>query len=110
MARPRGKLNREDVMCLPVTPYKVEREWKHVGLSCAVVLAREAAHRCGYVRVPLAHPAHGKHYGEVDVEIHDGLTFAQLEDCTEHEDGQGWWFGFSTAHAFDLWYDPTMRP
>jgi hypothetical protein len=24
-------------MCLPLTPYKIEREWKHAGLSCAVV-------------------------------------------------------------------------
>jgi hypothetical protein len=37
-------------MCLPVNPYKIEREWKAFGLSCAVVLAREASHRCGYVR------------------------------------------------------------
>jgi hypothetical protein len=26
--------------------------------------------------------------------------------CTEHEDGQGWWFGFDCAHAGDMMYDP----
>ena len=93
-------------MCLPVKPYKVEREWKHAGLSCAVVLAREAAHRCGYVRVPPGHPLHGQSYDSPDVDVHGGLTFAELEECKEHEDGQGWWFGFDCAHCFDAMYDP----
>jgi len=96
-------------MCLPVKPFKIEREWKHAGLSCAVVLAREAAHRCGYVRVPPNHPAHGKGYDDVDVDIHGGLTFAEIEPCTEHEDGQGHWFGFDCVHYMDNSYDPSAR-
>jgi hypothetical protein len=96
-------------MCLPVTPFKVEREWKHAGLSCAVVLAKEAGHRCGYVRVPPGHPMHGKRYDDVNVEIHGGLTFADLEPCTEHEDGQGYWFGFDCAHCYDASYDPNAK-
>jgi hypothetical protein len=96
-------------MCLPVTPYKIEREWKHAGFSCAVVLAREAAHRCGYVRVPPGHPMHGKHYDAVNVDVHGGLTFAELEPCKEHADGQGWWFGFDCAHAFDAMYNPEAK-
>jgi hypothetical protein len=96
-------------MCLPVKPYKIEREWKHAGLSCAVVLAREAAHRCGYVRVPPGHAAHGKQYDAVDVDVHGGLTFAELEECNDHPDGQGWWFGFDCAHCFDAMYDPNAR-
>ena len=93
-------------MCLPVQPYKVEREWKHQGLSCAVVLAREASHRCGYVRVPPGHPTHGQDRDDVGVDIHGGLTFAQIEPCEEHEDGQGYWLGFDCAHLGDANYDP----
>jgi hypothetical protein len=93
-------------MCLPVYPYKIEREWKHLGLSCAVVQAREAGHRCGYVRVPPGHPLHGKDYDEAEVDVHGGLTFAEIEPCVEHEDGQGWWFGFDCAHCFDAMYEP----
>jgi hypothetical protein len=93
-------------MCLPLKPFKIEREWKHAGLSCAVVMAREAQHRCGYVRVPPTHPMHGKSYDEADVAVHGGLTFAQIEPCQEHEDGQGWWFGFDCAHWDDAMYDP----
>ena len=93
-------------MCLPITPYKVEREWKHAGLSCAVVQAQEAGHRCGYVRVPPGHPLHSKSYETPDVDVHGGLTFAEIEPCTEHEDGQGWWFGFDCAHFMDAQMDP----
>jgi hypothetical protein len=97
-------------MCLPVKPYKVEREWEHAGLRCAVVLAREAMHRCGYVRVPPSHPLFGKDYDAdgVNVDVHGGLTFAEIEPCTEHQDGQGWWFGFDCAHAGDASADPNV--
>jgi len=97
-------------MCLPVTPYKVEREWQYKGLSCAVVLAREAGHRCGYVRVPPGHPFHGKHYDTLDVDVHGGLTFAELETCAAHADGQGYWFGFDCAHYMDVFYNPDAKP
>lgn len=92
-------------MCLPVTPFKIEREWEHAGLKCAVVMAREAGHRCGYVRVPPSHPLHGKDYETPNVEVHGGLTFAEQEPCA-HDDGQGWWFGFDCAHCMDLTTDP----
>jgi hypothetical protein len=97
-------------MCLPVHPYKVEREWKYKGLSCAVVQAREAGNRCGYVRVPPGHPAFQQDYDSVDVNVHGGLTFADLEPCTEHADGQGWWLGFDCAHFQDAMYDPNVTP
>lgn len=94
-------------MCLPVHPFKVEREWEHAGLKCAVVQAREASFRCAYVRVPPGHPLHGKYYDDdaVDVNVHGGLTFAQIEPCTE-EDGMGWWFGFDFCHCNDAMHDP----
>jgi hypothetical protein len=45
----------------------------------------------------------------VDVDVHGGLTFGSLEPCTEHADGQGWWFGFDCAHFQDCPYDPAAR-
>ena len=92
-------------MCLPLKPYKIERQWEFAGLTCVVVLAREAAHRCGYVRVPPNHPLHGKDYDTPEVEVHGGLTFAESEPCA-HDDGIGWWFGFDCAHFMDASYDP----
>jgi hypothetical protein len=97
-------------MCLPVQPYKVEREWKHAGLSCAIVQGHEGGNRCGYVRVPPTHPMHGKSYDDIDVAVHGGLTFSELEPCKEHEDGQGYWFGFDCAHCGDMLHDPNVKP
>jgi hypothetical protein len=96
-------------MCLPVNPYKVEKEWESYGLKCAVVQGREAQFRCGYVRVPPGHAMHGRNYDNVDVEVHGGLTFAEEEPCA-HEDGQGWWFGFDCAHAGDASIDLSVDP
>jgi hypothetical protein len=92
-------------MCLPLKPFKIEREWEHAGLKCAVVQNHEGGIRCGYVRVPPTHPLHGKSYDDTDVNVHGGLTFAQKEPCT-HEDGTGWWFGFDCAHYGDAMHDP----
>ena len=72
-------------------------------------MAREAGHRCGYVRVPPSHPLHGTGYEVPNVEVHGGLTFAEEEPCA-HEDGQGWWFGFDCAHSGDASMDPDVDP
>lgn len=98
-------------MCLPNAKhvYKIEKEWEHAGLLCAVVQGREGSNRCGYVRVPPTHPFHGKHYDDVDVNVHGGLTFASVEPCA-HDDGIGWWFGFDCAHAGDCSHDPANPP
>ncbi len=65
----------------------------------------------GYVLLPKDHHLHGKHYNDIDVEVHHGLTFAELVD--EHlvngwkspdltkEDIGGWLVGFDTAHYQD---------
>lgn len=93
-------------MCLPVQPFKIEREWKHAGLSCAVTLTDLFAHRCGYVRVPPGHPLHGISGWDLDVTSTLSINFAKLEPCSEHEDGQGWWFGFDCAQGGAAFFDP----
>ncbi len=93
-------------MCLPVNPYKIESEWVHADLQCAVVQAKELGFRCGYVRVPPGHPLFGQDYDTLNVSVHGGLTFGEMEPCAEHDDGQGWWFGFDCAHAGDAFYAP----
>jgi hypothetical protein len=62
-----------------------------------------------YVRVPPGHPMHSKHYDDVPVEVHGGLTFGRIEPCA-HEDGTGYWFGFDCAHYDDASYDPLNLP
>ncbi len=95
-------------MCLPTKPFKVEREWEHAGLKCAVTLQHPGGHRCGYVRVPPGHWAFGKEYEDIHVDVHGGITFATPEPCA-HEDGAGWWVGFDCGHSEDEMYDPDMK-
>jgi hypothetical protein len=94
-------------MCFPLTPFKIEREWTAYGFKCVVVQAREAQHRCGYVRIPPSHVDYNKEHDNIDVNIHGGLTFSQLEDCIE-EDGKGYWIGFDCAHFQDAMVDPNV--
>jgi len=66
----------------------------------------------GYVLIPKGNLLHGKHYDDIDVDVHGGLTFPELVDekmieqwdC-EHgltkEDIGCWMVGFDTAHYRD---------
>jgi len=69
------------------------RNWEAHGLKCAVAMGTTSY--CGYVHVPEGHADERKHYDDVNVEIHGGLTFR----CKAKEGGS--WFGFDTAHAGD---------
>jgi hypothetical protein len=87
-------------MCLPTLGI-IRREFAHKGLLCAVTQSGKHHHLCGYVRVPPGHPLHGKDFQSVDLHAHGGVNFSEPEPC-EHEDGQGWWFGFDCAHSGDM--------
>lgn len=82
--------------------YKIESLFYHKSLPCVVILT-SMGHRCGYVGVPETHPLFGKDWGDVDVDVHGGLTYAEPS-------GDGypkgvayptWWFGFDCAHSWD---------
>lgn len=78
---------------------------------------------CGYVGIAEGHPAFGKWYDNVDVDVHGGLTYADF--CQEggyetigicHVPGEGrphkvWWLGFDCGHAGDRMpgMEATMR-
>lgn len=62
----------------------------------------------GYVLIPEGHPLHGKHYDDIDVSVHGGLTFSELVDSDmvtewglEKTDEGAWCVGFDTAHWGD---------
>ena len=84
-------------------------EFVHAGFAClANRRGDELGHWCGYVGVPREHPAYGKSYNDVDVEVHGGLTYAakcEGEICHVPAPGMPddvWWLGFDCAHAGDL--------
>ena len=79
---------------------KTEKEWTtRAGLK-AVVIAHDMGHRCGYVGVPEGHPMYGKHYDDVDVDVHGGLTYSELDYGL-------WLFGYDCAHWDDA-KDPEL--
>ena len=80
----------------PPEDYLVKR-WTAHGLGCAIT--RGEVSLCGYVHIPKGHPDSGKHYDDVDVSVHGGVTFNQRAK------GGGMWFGFDTAHFGDWWGD-----
>jgi hypothetical protein len=56
-------------------PDKVQYPDPHTGLPCLIVRNPMGA-LCGYVGVPKDHPAYGRHYDQVDADVHGGLTFS----------------------------------
>lgn len=74
------------------------KQFEHNGLVCTIKqmdgVGSLPSWLCGYVDVPATHPMHGKHYDDVDVDVHGGLTYSEKE-------GDVWRFGFDTAHFGD---------
>lgn len=61
----------------------------------------------GYVVIPKGHPAHGKDYDDINIQVHGGLTFSSLadeimdwEEITKKDSGC-WVIGFDCAHYQD---------
>ncbi len=81
-------------------------EWREHGLPC-LMLRNGSGSWCGYVGVVPGHPAYDKHYNDVEVEVHGGLTYGNR--CQGHichvplpgETDAVYWLGFDTAHSGD---------
>ena len=61
----------------------------------------------GYVGVPPGHPWHGKHYYNIDADVHGGLTYSQdhaplsMGESPVPDSEGYWWVGFDTCHLHD---------
>ena len=65
----------------------------------------------GYVIIPKGHELHGKHYDDINVDVHGGLTYSDklTEDIASmffpkddlKDDIGGWLVGFDCAHYGD---------
>lgn len=62
----------------------------------------------GYVLIPKDNHLHGKHYDDINVDVHGGLTFSGLVDTKmvedwelDKEDEGKWCVGFDTSHYGD---------
>jgi hypothetical protein len=69
-----------------------EKRFDHKGYPCAIV--RCGVHLCGYVGLPEGHKYYGKGCGQIDVDVHGGITYAK-------KDSGFWVIGFDCAHPGD---------
>ena len=83
-----------------------EITWLTRGLSSEQI--RDFGWGNGYVLIPQNNPLHGKHYDDIKVNVHGGLTFSELVDNEmvedwglDKEDFGKWCVGFDTAHFLD---------
>lgn len=84
-------------------------EWRTAaGLPALMVRQPNHGAWCGYVAVAPGHPAHGKSYDDVAVDVHGGLTYADAcsgSVCHVPAPGEPddvWWLGFDCVHGGDL--------
>jgi hypothetical protein len=84
-----------------------ETEFEASGYRCKVVLYEDSIGQmkwfCGYVGLPKSHPAAGKDYDDIEVDVHGGLTFAKEGNDKDARwpDNNLYWVGFDCAHAGD---------
>jgi len=94
-------------------PDKEQYADEATGLPCLVKRSNLGGNLCGYVGVSEGHPWFGKDYGEIDAEVHGGLTYSGF--CQEGDDARTichvpapgepdrvWWLGFDCGHAWDV--------
>lgn len=68
-----------------------------------LVLHNGRGYRCGYIKIPLGHPWYGKHYDELHVDVHGGLTYSRdyLAGYNKNQEKDWWWLGFDCGHVGD---------
>ncbi len=112
--------NLVDKSSWPVGPWKDEPDLVNLfeeesGLYCQIWRHSTGGSLNGYVALPPSHKYYNKHYDNIDVDVHGGLTFAAIsweEDqglATLHgnvlyigEPGLLYWIGFDCMHWQDL--------
>jgi len=67
-------------------------EFEHAGLRC-LILRDKFLFLGGYVGLPPEHPYFEKHFRDMDVKAHGGLTFSGRGDGERRTKGL-WWVGF----------------
>lgn len=93
-------------------PDKIQWQDEATGYPCLIKRNRMGA-LCGYVGVSEGHPYFQKHYDDVDVSAHGGLTYSDM--CQEDPENHGichlpepgepehvWWLGFDCGHYDDF--------
>lgn len=107
--------NKTSIPSGPWTSEVNREEFEHAGLNCLLVRHSSLLHWCCYVGVPPGHPAHGKDYDDVHVDVHGGLTYSEMCNgfiCHKPKDGKPdnlYWLGADFAHLGDISPGASLR-
>lgn len=92
-------------MCLRIKierPELVVSEGKYLGFEW-VTIHNDMGFRCGYVKIEKSHPFFGKHYDDIPIDCHGGVTFADYDvPCNEEGEDDAYWIGFDCGNYSDL--------
>ena len=69
-------------------------EFEYEGYECEI-RRNSIGSLCGYVKLPKEHPGYEKDYNDLDIDVHGGLTYSELEN-------DKWVIGFDCAHSGDI--------
>lgn len=69
------------------------------------IIISYGSHPCAYVKIPNHHPYYNKYYGDLDIEVHGGLTYGgMLNHIPGYEQNKtNWFIGWDYAHAGDYY-------
>lgn len=69
-------------------------------------------HPTAYIEIPKEHKLYSKHYGNIDIDVHGGLTYSEsylwIDNETELKDS--WFIGWDYAHCGDYLGYEEMYP
>ena len=77
--------------------YAIESVSEYRGFKYVIALM-SMGHRCGYVAIPKDHVLYGRHFNNILLDCHGGLTYS--DDGYPLDDGN-WYIGFDCAHWGD---------
>ena len=69
-----------------------KKEFEHAGFKC-LILRDKFLFLGGYVGLEETHPYYGKHFKDMNIKIHQGLTYSGRGDGERRAKGP-WWVGF----------------
>ena len=70
------------------------KQGKYLGYEWQIHL-NDLGCKCGYIIIDKRHPWYGKHYTDLNLDIHGGITYSKPEN-------NNWRLGFDCGHCFDL--------
>ena len=80
-----------------------DEQYQLDGYDCRIRRMEHTGHLNGYVRIPKEHPWFEQDYGDLPLEVHGGLTFADHGwfDTPDRAAAE-WWIGFDCHHLHDF--------